>query len=1065
MCAVQVQIRGRIATGQVTLDTAISDMEIVDGPGGPVLVSVSGPEGGLVSYRLREDRLPQVEDQTFFSGTAVSGSGYDLFVSEIGGATRVYVAGLTMNGIVSYRIGGGGEITGRRIMDGATFGASPAVAAETLSGNLVLADPEQPGFSIYEVGSDDRLRSSGAVRDTHATHADMIGAVATVRVDGRDIVIVASQTEYGVTAYRMGGGAPRAGDSIGPSSGLGIMVPTDIAVAETAEGQFIIVASEPSRGESGALSVMRVDRDGGLTPTDHVLDTRDSRFGNVQRVETVAHDGHVYVVAAGGDGGITLFELMPDGRLVHLASVEGTLEAGLDDVTALEIAVVDDELQIFVATEGEAGITVLSAELSGRGVALVAGDGGDTLTGTGRDDILMDGDGADRLEGRGGADRYVLVSDGQTDRIVGFDPSEDILDLSGLPFLYDVARLEIVATSNGARITHRGETIILISENGRPLNPEAVRDAIEVKVNRSFSAPTLNVSGTNAADRLTGDWGPDTLSGNGGADTLDGGDGGDLIEGGRQNDQIYGRDGSDELHGGRGEDTIYGGSGADTIYGGSGRDTLMGQLGDDAIYGQGDDDTLDGSTGNDTLQGDLGNDHLYGGAGDDSLRGSEGNDYLSGDDGNDTLRGEDGDDMLKGFSDDDLLYGGDGADTLFGAASHDRLYGGSGNDVVNGQNGDDTVHGEAGNDTVIGAKGDDWLTGDGGDDSILGGAHEDTIFGNSGNDTIDGEGGFDLIHGDDGHDSIHGGTYADTIHGGAGNDTLFGDRGHDAVFGEDGNDRIDAGDGRDTVRGGAGDDWLDGGESKDSVTGDGGNDTLIGGHGPDTLLGGSGHDSLSGGNYGDTLNGGDGRDTLEGGVGHDLLEGGGGHDLLEGGPGKDRMDGGDGNDMLIGGDDQDRMEGGAGNDTLLGQSGFDTLEGGQGNDVLRGGGFGDTLRGGDGNDTLLGEAGHDLLWGDAGDDLLEGGAGKDTLTGGPGADVFVFRQGDDRDVIRDFDAGEDMLRLDSGLKPGGMSDRAFVERYAVETADGIELRFANGDTIMLEGFHDMNRLDDAIDFV
>lgn len=47
-----------------------------------------------------------------------------------------------------------------------------------------------------------------------------------------------------------------------------------------------------------------------------------------------------------------------------------------------------------------------------------------------------------------------------------------------------------------------------------------------------------------------------------------------------------------------------------------------------------------------------------------------------------------------------------------------------------------------------------------------------------------------------------------------------------------------------------------------------------------------------------------------------------------------------------------------------------------------------------------------------GDDLLGGGGGRDRLTGGAGSDTFVFRSGDGRDVVTDFDATGGMGRQD-----------------------------------------------------
>ncbi|MEQ8898428.1 MAG: calcium-binding protein [Roseovarius sp.] len=830
----ELQLRGTITTGHGALDTGISDLEFIDGPAGPVLISVSGPEGGLATFRLREDQLPLSGDEAFHTTGQISGTGHDLLVTETGGTVQLYATGFNHDGILRYTLGTGGDLGGRAVLRGAEIGAAPAVAAITAGGDLILADPGQAGFAVHGM-SGASLGMGYTVADTAATHADAIAAAATARVGGTDIVIVASQSEYGVTAYTIGANAARAGGSVGPAQGLGVMVPTDIAVATTAQGTFVIVASEPSNGESGALSVMRLDAQGGLTPTDHVLDTRDSRFGNVQKVATLSHDGHTYVAAAGGDGGVTLFELMPDGRLVHLDSFEGTIHAPLGDVTALEIAVLGDELQVFAATEEDAGIAVLRADLSRQGSALVAGNGNDTLIGTGRDDILLDGTGADRLEGRGGADRYVLTPDGQTDTIIGFNPAHDILDLSGLPFLYDVSRLEIVSTSNGARITYRGETIILHSANGQPLDPEAVRGAVEVAINRSFSAPAREVEGTAEADLLRGDWGPDTLEGGIGDDTLEGRDGGDHLVGGRGNDRILGMNGSDMLKGGRGTDMLYGGEGGDTLYGGSGNDRLLGENGNDALFGQGDDDTIEGGNGDDTLSGDLGNDLLLGGAQDDRLNGGDGADTLRGDEGHDHLTGDAGNDEIRGDGGRDSLYGSEGEDSLYGGAGRDTLEGGDGNDWIKGG-------GDA--DLLIGGEGADFLHTQNGDDIARGGDGADTLLGNNGEDTLFGEAGADSLKGGYNWDSLSGGDGNDTLLGQNGNDTLDGGRHDDSLRGNNGNDVLFGGGGHDVLEGGYGHDRLDGGS---------GNDTLIGLGGADTLIGGAGNDILSGGNARDVF--------------------------------------------------------------------------------------------------------------------------------------------------------------------------------------------------------------------
>ncbi len=118
------------------------------------------------------------------------------------------------------------------------------------------------------------------------------------------------------------------------------------------------------------------------------------------------------------------------------------------------------------------------------------------------------------------------------------------------------------------------------------------------------------------------------------------------------------------------------------------------------------------------------------------------------------------------------------------------------------------------------------------------------------------------------------------------------------------------------------------------------------------------------------------------------------------------------------------MAGGAGSDFLYGGAGKDTLKGGAGNDKLYGNAGHDKLSGGLDNDDLFGNRGNDSLFGGAGRDVLDGGLGNDELSGGFGLDTFVFgkKQGDD--VIRDFEADHDLVKLNG-------------QTYtAVENADG-----------------------------
>ena len=96
-------------------------------------------------------------------------------------------------------------------------------------------------------------------------------------------------------------------------------------------------------------------------------------------------------------------------------------------------------------------------------------------------------------------------------------------------------------------------------------------------------------------------------------------------------------------------------------------------------------------------------------------------------------------------------------------------------------------------------------------------------------------------------------------------------------------------------------------------------------------------------------------------------------------------------------------------------TGIENVDGGAGNDIITGNSSANTLNGGNGNDILYGYLGNDRLVGGAGSDRLTGGVGNDTLTGGNGNDIFQINSGAGRDVITDYEKGNDRIKLLAGI--------------------------------------------------
>ena len=73
-----------------------------------------------------------------------------------------------------------------------------------------------------------------------------------------------------------------------------------------------------------------------------------------------------------------------------------------------------------------------------------------------------------------------------------------------------------------------------------------------------------------------------------------------------------------------------------------------------------------------------------------------------------------------------------------------------------------------------------------------------------------------------------------------------------------------------------------------------------------------------------------------------------------------------------------------------------------------------TITGNSHANSILGGKGADSIDGGAGNDTLNGGNGNDSLTGGNGNDEFLFTSGGGADVITDYTADEDIIKLSKG---------------------------------------------------
>lgn len=750
----------------------VMDLQVVETGQGAFLFATTRGDGWLTAFDL--DGGAGVMGQWAIGARHLQLESPEIEVIESGeGGLEIYLAGL-----------GGTALTGVEFDPATGGGRFRDSLSETVSGldagAIVTASFEAGGQGIVALrgggllavnldgGSAETIRVGWAVRRAEATE------IETVTHEGRTLSLVSyGEADRVALLETMDDGSVRERGILTTEDGLWINQPGAITAMTGPDGSlyFVLAASG-----SNSLTVIAVD-DGGLRPVDHLLDTRDTRFADAAHLETMTINGQDYVVAAGSDQGVSVFVMLPGGRLQHVDTLIGSLDVPLHGITDIAVLETPMGARLFVTTQSEPFLAEFTFRVENPGQILEAGAGGARVMGGAGDDILIDGSGADTLLGGAGDDLFIFSGGEAREVIEGFEAGRDQIDLSAFPILGGLSNVIILEQPWGAEL-RLGETVIEVrSAGGGPLTrddfgPETVLTGGRTQIDPAAydtpeGLPATRLAGPRpdapawipAPDMATGQ-ADGATQGTGGNDALTGGTGRDVLSGGGGFDTLEGGAGADTLLGEAGADLLDGGFQDDVLSGGAGFDRLRGGAGDDRMWGGDDTDRMWGGDGHDWMSGGtnigLATDRLWGGAGNDTLLGNGGYDFLDGGEGDDVLDGGGQADNLYGRDGNDDLLGGNGLDRLFGGEGEDRLYGGAGNDGHLAGRGDDLAWGGAGEDRFFGGQGNDILMGEAGQDTLNGGAGFDTLVGGAGDDMMRGNFNADrfVFEADHGHDTV-----------------------------------------------------------------------------------------------------------------------------------------------------------------------------------------------------------------------------------------------------------------------------------------------------------------------
>ena len=412
--------------------------------------------------------------------------GHSIAFQDSGGIVRAFMFDAHAGALTASVLDAGGMPGVAKTVStdiGALTGVETFAIMGGATGNLaVLSTWNTPGLELFHLGSTGALAHIDAIADTAKSYVAKVSDTASVTLGGQNYLLTLSSLDTGITCYAVdGAGVATLNDSLGTHDGLAVSGPAALQVMQVAGTTYAVIASTGS----SSLSVVRVNDMGCLFQTDHVVDDLTTRFAHPEVLDSFTMNGRSFVVSAGTDAGITVMELLPDGRLSPFCTTAFETGAGLYDVTGLQVAVNGTSVNILAVDDHADRVQEFTLSLAGLGGMIQAryatttgSAGGDlilgtaaneTLLGQGGDDWIHSGGGTDVMTGGAGADVFVWDAASMHGRITDFELHNDRIDISDWGHVYTLSALSIKSTANGAIIGLNGHDVTVVSATGHAL--------------------------------------------------------------------------------------------------------------------------------------------------------------------------------------------------------------------------------------------------------------------------------------------------------------------------------------------------------------------------------------------------------------------------------------------------------------------------------------------------------------------------------------------------------------------------------------------------------------------
>jgi len=298
------------------------------------------------------------------------------------------------------------------------------------------------GTNRYIVVDDGKLFSSERASQTLefkqiTTVSSGITAFDQVAVGGEMFIVALNATGNEMTVLQLqDDGGWRPVDAVSQQQSWQVDIPNQVQTVLIDGSCFVVV------GASGtsSLSVFQLTQNGSLIAVDHIYETLDTRFQNVMDFDIAQVGGRTFVVVAGADSGITLFDMLPSGQLVLIEVIKDTIEMPLGGVEKVIFQQDDEKLFVLTLAQNNDGLGRFQVDVTTLDKQLISGAWHDKLAGGDGDDLIVDGRGSDTLSGGVGEDHFIFLQDGNLIRSL-------VLNLKKMCWIYLFGSVAILRSS------------------------------------------------------------------------------------------------------------------------------------------------------------------------------------------------------------------------------------------------------------------------------------------------------------------------------------------------------------------------------------------------------------------------------------------------------------------------------------------------------------------------------------------------------------------------------------------------------------------------------------------